>query len=361
MKRRTYLGIGILLIAAALAGLWIYPRVKPSSSPGHPKSLKQAEEESPVALVKTTPLRRGRISETLTAYGTVIPSPGKLQTYNVSYECQIRKLLVTEGQPVKAGDALLEIAASPDTLLHFEQAKNELATARSQEQFVKERLELKLATRDELLAAHSTLVEKEKQLADLRARGVGAKENLAATTGGIVYSIGGFIGEILPAGSNLAQIVEQDQILISFGIEPEDRKFLTEGETIKFKSLMAQSNSENRALIKTITQRVDPKTRLVNVLAAPEDPGVLLLDDFIEVEAAISADQALIVPRQAALPEGDSYVVFSVKDGRAVKHQVRIGLENPEQLQVFAEDLQEGDSIVTLGNYEISEGMPVRK
>jgi multidrug efflux pump subunit AcrA (membrane-fusion protein) len=66
------------------------------------------------------------------------------------------------------------------------------------------------------------------------------------------------------------------------------------------------------------------------------------------------------VPRPAVLPnESRGYEVFTVANNRAVKHTVKVGLENPEEVQAMANTLHEGDSVITLGNYELEDGMAV--
>jgi hypothetical protein len=34
-------------------------------------------------------------------------------------------------------------------------------------------------------------------------------------------------------------------------------------------------------------------------------------------------------------------------------------VENPKEIQVIADDLHEGDPVVTVGNYELEDGMAV--
>jgi len=67
-----------------------------------------------------------------------------------------------------------------------------------------------------------------------------------------------------------------------------------------------------------------------------------------------------IVPRSAILPEEDHYVLFTVKDGRAREHTVRVDLENEKEVTVIANDLHTGEPVVTLGNYELKDGMAVK-
>jgi membrane fusion protein (multidrug efflux system) len=51
--------------------------------------------------------------------------------------------------------------------------------------------------------------------------------------------------------------------------------------------------------------------------------------------------------------------VFTVANNRAVRHTVKIGAGNPKEVQLIAEDLREGDPVVTVGNYELEDGMAV--
>jgi membrane fusion protein (multidrug efflux system) len=60
------------------------------------------------------------------------------------------------------------------------------------------------------------------------------------------------------------------------------------------------------------------------------------------------------------LPDGGKHVLFTVKDGKAVKHEVKPGLGTDQLLEVAGGGLQAGDLVVTLGNYELEDGMAVQ-
>jgi multidrug efflux pump subunit AcrA (membrane-fusion protein) len=57
--------------------------------------------------------------------------------------------------------------------------------------------------------------------------------------------------------------------------------------------------------------------------------------------------------------EGDTYVLYTVKGDRAVKHTVRIGLQSGDDVQILADDLKAGDPVVITGNYLLTDGMQV--
>ncbi len=81
------------------------------------------------------------------------------------------------------------------------------------------------------------------------------------------------------------------------------------------------------------------------------------------VQAAIVIEQAdgLVAPRSAVLPDEGKQVLFTVKDGKAVRHEVKLGIIAGDRVQVIGDDLRAGDSVVTLGNYELTEGMAIQR
>src|SRR5258708_39898963 len=69
---------------------------------------------------------------------------------------------------------------------------------------------------------------------------------------------------------------------------------------------------------------------------------------------------ALIVPRNAVLPDGDAQVLYTVKDTKAVRHEVKLGITSADRVEVLAEGLKQGDAVVVSGNYELADGMAVQ-
>jgi multidrug efflux pump subunit AcrA (membrane-fusion protein) len=69
---------------------------------------------------------------------------------------------------------------------------------------------------------------------------------------------------------------------------------------------------------------------------------------------------ALVVPRTAVLPDDEEFVLYTVKDGKAVKHVVTLGISSGDLVEVEGQDLHDGDAVVTLGNYELTDGMAIQ-
>jgi multidrug efflux pump subunit AcrA (membrane-fusion protein) len=112
--------------------------------------------------------------------------------------------------------------------------------------------------------------------------------------------------------------------------------------------------------IRLVTRRIDPATRLVDVYVTLPAGTKLFLDGYVRGEIQRIEKNALAVPRSAVLPnESREFEIFTVANNHAIRHTVKIGAENPNEIEVIANDLHEGDPVVTLGNYELEDGMAV--
>jgi membrane fusion protein (multidrug efflux system) len=112
--------------------------------------------------------------------------------------------------------------------------------------------------------------------------------------------------------------------------------------------------------IRLITQRVNPDTRLVDVFVTPDSREGLLLDGFMRAELVTDTKNALIAPRDAVLSDEGAFTLFTVKDGKAIKHTVTVGLQNDSETAVSAADLHAGDTIIVQGNLEVDDNMAVQ-
>ncbi len=65
------------------------------------------------------------------------------------------------------------------------------------------------------------------------------------------------------------------------------------------------------------------------------------------------------MPRSAVLSEEKGSVVYIVRDGRAHAKSVRTLAEQGSETCVAGPDLQPGDRVVVMGNYELTDNMRV--
>ena len=349
-KKRIIIGVAVsLLIIAAL--VWTAERF------GSGKEEKAAGRAAQVQVVK---VERKTITEKVIAYGSVVAQPGKTHSVSVAFETRVRHILVAPGQFVRENDPLTEIELSPAAQVQFQQAKNAAEAARKELKQTQERFNLKLATNQDLSAAEKTARDAEVQLATLQRAGAGGDNRIHSDMAGVIAKVNVQDGQIVAAGSPLIEIVAESEIEVKLGLEPEDLSAARNGAPIIIFPVNDPTAAKVEGSIRLVTRRVDPATRLVDVYVALPEGTKLLLDSYVRGEIQRTEKDVLVVPRPAVLPnESREYEVFTVANNRAVKHAVKIGAETPKEVQLIAEDLHEGDPVVTVGNYELEDGMAV--
>ena len=232
--------------------------------------------------------------------------------------------------------------------------------AQKELQQTQERFKLKLATNQDLSAAEKTAHDAEAQLTSLQRAGAGGDNRIRAGQAGVVAKVDVQDGQIVPAGGPLIEIVAENEIEVKLGVEAEDLPAVPPGASISIFPINDPTASQVEGSVRLVTRRIDPATRLVDAYVSLPEGTKLLLDGYVRGEVRHTEKNALVVPRSAVLPnESRSYDVFTVADGKAVKHTVKVGLQNPDDVQIISDDLHENDSVVTIGNSELEEGMAV--
>ena len=350
MKKRIIIG-AIVLVLIVAGAVWMQQRFGIG---------KEEKTTGPIAHVQVAKLERKTITEKVIVYGSVVAQPGKTHSVSIAFETRVRHILVAPGQFVRENDPLIEVELSPGAQVQFQQAKNAAEAARKELKQTQERFNLKLATNQDLSAAEKTARDAEAQLGALQRAGAGGDNRIHSDISGVIAKVDAQDGQIVPPGGPLVEIVAEDEIEVKLGVEPEDLSAAQEGAPITIFPVNDPTAAQVGGTIHLVTRRIDPTTRLVDVYVALPEGTKLLLDQYVRGEIQRTEKDALVVPRSAVLPnESREFKVFTVANNKAVTHTVKIGAENPRDMQVIANDLHPGDLVVTVGNYELEDGMAV--
>jgi membrane fusion protein, multidrug efflux system len=351
MKRNQIIFGSIAVVLVAAAPVWIAQRF------GVEKTEKKIGS---IAQVQVAKVERKTITEKVIVYGSVVAQPGKTHSLSVAFETRVRHVLVAPGQFVQENDPLVEIELSPGAQVQFQQAKNAAEAARKELKQTQERFNLKLATNQDLSAAEKTASDAEAQLTSLQRAGAGGDNRIHSDMSGVIAKVEAQDGQIVPPGGPLVEIVAENEIEVKLGVEAEDLSAAQEGAPITIVPVNDPSAAKVQGKIRLITRRIDPATRLVDVYVALPEGTKLLLDGYVRGEIQRTEKDTLVVPRSAVLPnESREFEVFTVANDHATRHTVKIGAENPTEMQVIADDLHNGDLVVTVGNYELEDGTAV--
>lgn len=349
----------IIIIAMSIIILAVGFFLLFQKSPEHRPSSNLLKQ-SPVAKVRVAPIKKETIMETVTSYGTVVPVPGAVKTVSVRFESRVRLISVSEGQRVSKGDILIEIDPSPDAKLKMEEAQMTYESASQKFKKVQERFNLKLATRGELLTAEDAFQQARQRVQKLEQSGIGKVRQIRSTGSEIVYKVHVNQGAVIAGNSPFLEIVPQDRIEVHLGVEQEDVGRLKPGQSVLLSLVNISKAPEVTGKIRTISQSVNPVTRLVNILVSLPISSGYFLGGYVRGKIIIASKKTLVVPRSAVLPENGHYVLFTVQNGRVLKRIVDIGMENYKKIEIMDKDLKPEDLVVIQGNYELQDGMSVQ-
>jgi membrane fusion protein (multidrug efflux system) len=80
---------------------------------------------------------------------------------------------------------------------------------------------------------------------------------------------------------------------------------------------------------------------------------------FARVRLITRGEQnALVIPEQAIVPQGDEQYVFRITDGRASRVKIEVGQRRDGNVEVL-KGLSATDIVVTAGHLKIRDGVPV--
>ncbi len=349
--------VAILILFLMTGVYWFYHERQDNKA----KTAASEEEQSaPVASVRVVPLGMADISTEITVYGDVVPAPGAIQVVSVPYEIRVRRVMVSERQKISAGDALLEIEASPNSLLELEQAQNARDIAKQKLGHIKELFALKLATNAQILEAQEADQQAALRLKSLRKRGVDGNRIIRSNEAGLIGKVHIQEGAIIPAGNPLVEIIDQNRLEVRLGIEPGDASLLAADQPVRLSYVDVPAAQETIGRIRKISRAVNPTTRLLDVFVTLPRSARYLLGEYILGRMRTATSYGFVVPRSAVLPEEGGQVLFTVRKGRAVKHIVRVIRESDKEEQVSGAGLKPGDLVAVEGNYELKDGMTVR-
>jgi len=369
MNGKTVVALGItvmvLLAGAAGTGFWAGNRAVHDSG-GTTDNQEGADtapaEAPPVSSVDTIVLEPGPITETLHAYGIAASDPANQQTVTSPYEGRVLRILVTPGQLVSADQPVADIEPSADVRLSVLQAQAAADAATRDVTNTKERFSMKLATNQELEASQNALSDAKLKLQDLKDRGATEPQTLKAHRPGIVSKADVSVGQVVPADGPVLEIDDAVPSQVRLGVEAQDAQQLTIGAPVDLTQVGRADLQPVHGKIHLIPPRVNPDSRLVDVLVSLPENTKWLLGSYVEATVIVgSKDQALVVPRLAVLPTDEGQKLFTVNAGKAVAHTVTIGLQTDQQYEIVdaKPPLNRGDVVVLTGNYELDDGMAV--
>ncbi len=316
----------------------------------------------PSVAVKTAPIMEKSIGKILIAYGVLSPDPDQILSLSLPHAGLINRVWVRLGQRVKSGDKLLEVVTAPNARMQYLQAQSAVDFANRKLKRTQRLLKEQLATKANVDSAHKLLTDAKASLEALRKRGLNlVEETLRAPMDGIITQMNIAQGQRVQANTSAMLIAAEKRLIARLGVEAEDIAQLTPGTPVSITSVFVP-NINVKSNIREVHAMINPTTHLVEILVPIPEKQIthLVLGSRILGRIHLPSHRALIVPANAVLGKDTSAFVYIARQGKAFKVNVQIGLEQNNEIEISGK-IKAGDSIITLGNYELSDGMSIRE
>jgi RND family efflux transporter MFP subunit len=310
-----------------------------------------------VATVRVEQVRRGAVPTELVAYGEAAPAAQAVRSLTLAQPGQVAAVLVTAGQPVRRGQAILRFQIAPASNAAYEQAKGAVTLAAGQLTHARQLLGEQLATRDQVATAEKALSDARTSLAALAQDGAQRTSSvLAAPFDGVVATIPVSAGDRPAAGVTLATVAPASALQVTVGVEPGWRGRVRAGQAVVLEPIGGGPVLQGRVL--RVDGMLNPKTRFVDVDVATA-PGAALPGEAFRARIAVGSAQGWLVPHGAVQVQDGAAFVFQVAGGKAAKAPVRI-VQAGRDIDVVDGALDPARPLVSVGAYQLEDGAPVR-
>ena len=318
-------------------------------------SLAQAQDSKTAAVpVEAAKVTAAPLSEQVTAIGTLLSD----EAVTVSSEIpgRLKEIHFQEGQPVEKGAPLFTL----DDSVYRAQLDDAEAKLKLAEQTNKRTSTLfsnKYATAQSADEAVSNLAV--STAATELARVQLEKTRIVAPFSGIVGLRHVSVGEYITAGQALVNLEAIDPVKADFRVPEKFLPAIRVGQTIRIK-VDAFPDASFEGKVYAIDPKLDVSGRslLVRALVPNKDqrlrPGL-----FARVTVLLQLkEDALTVPEQAIVPQGDSQFVYKIVDGKVKLTKVVTGTRREGRVEIV-DGLSVGDEVVTAGQLKIRDGSAV--
>jgi RND family efflux transporter MFP subunit len=268
------------------------------------------------------------------------------------------RVQVEEGDRVRAGDLLAELDSrelaaqvrSAEATLRFAQTTAERSTTLFRDRIV---------TAAEYERDRATLESAEATLDQLRTRLGFAR--IVSPIDGVVTERRVQAGDVVGTQARLFTVADLGTLVARLQVSELDVPFLEVGAPVAV-SVDALGGARVDGRIRRVFPAVDSASRLVPVEVAFTGSATRSLRPGNTIRATFSLDSrsdALVVPTRALVGAGAARSVFLVRDGTALRRNVRSGPDIEGRSQIF-EGVALGDSVVTAGAATLRDGAKVR-
>ena len=350
--------LGVLV--AAGAGFWFgtqRPQLDPSDAAVATASAKASAAASGAGApmtVEAAKVAMQAMPQTITAVGSL--RSDESVTMRPEVAGRISAILFKEGQHVSKGMTLLRLDPAINQAevqqaranLKLAQSKYDRAVELSQRNFISGQ------AKDE---AENNLRVAEAAVALVEARL--AKTEIKAPFSGVIGLRVVSVGDYVKEGADMVNLESIDPLKVDFRVPETYMRQVQPGQTLTV-TLDALPDRKFDGKVLAVNPLIDAAGRSVVIRAIVRNADTSLRPGMFTRVNLITRDEkeALVVPEQAIVPQGEEQYVFRVADGKVMRVKVVIGQRRDTKVEVL-KGLSVNDIVVTAGQLKLRDGMPV--
>lgn len=382
MSARSFLAMVLLAIACHRSQPEAAP-VKGATTPKEhadeeqheemPRLVKLSPEVLREAKVQTEPVRKQKMAATVELNGQIVPDPAAYSLIGARTSGRIARVLVREGDRVRAGQALAVLASPEVAKLRGELAgmNARAVAARRNASRLRELFEERLGSEQEAVAAEAeaTAAEAERDALTRTLRGLGAaniRESdasavlLLTPVAGSVVQLDASLGQMVEPSHTVATVADLARVWFQAQVFEKDLPRVNEGAPAEVR-LNGIPDRVYTAKVARMSGQVDPQARTVTARLSLRDADhKLRLGLFgtarVSVPSKESVEQ-LAVPLSAVTELGERKAVFvRHPDGDFEVHDVRLG-ESAGGVVAVLSGLKEGEEVAVSGVHTLKSGV----
>jgi len=310
----------------------------------------------PETAVFVTQARLATIEDRIEALGTLRANESVELTTAVTET--VTALHFDDGDRVSAGQLLLEMTSSEEHA-QLQEARATVDEAQRQYQRIR-------SLQEKQTAAESLLDQRKREWDTGRARLAAIESRLAdrllhAPFAGVLGLRKVSVGALLEPGDVITTLDDDSVMKLDFPVPAIYLGALVPELQITA-TTRAWEGQRFTGQVKSIDSRVDPVTRTVIVRALLPNPEHTLRPGMLmQVELLNRQREAIVIPEECLVPQGDRQFVFVVDpaaDNSVEQRAVRIGTRRPGEAEVV-DGLAVGELVITDGTLKVRAGSKV--
>lgn len=319
-----------------------------------PKDVSQQARQASATLVKVHRTAKEEFEVLVEGLGTGKANESVLITTQTSDIVQ--KIHFEDGDRVKAGQVLL-------TLIDLEE-KARLAALDVDLQEANRQLKRIVNLAKNNVTSEQLLDEQQAEVNALKAEMNVLKTQMLALQvrapfDGLLGLRQVSVGALVRPGDAITTLDDLSVIKVDFNIAEVHLPSVAIGQNIRATSI-AYPDETFAGKIVSVGSRVDPATRAIQIRANIDNqdfklrPGMLL-----QINLQKKLLTTVVIPEASIVPVEDKHFVYVIKEGVAIKKQVKIGLRKPGIVQIVS-GLDVDELVVIEGALKLRDGSKVK-